>query len=98
AGVAVHHDLVFGQTRSNLVATSIRAHDSERARVIAFDLKGIANGELSSRRADGERFDFVSFKVLELGRRERREVEPLFGLAFELDGERAHEMISLRWK
>ncbi len=98
AGIAVDDDLAFFELGADLVAACVGADELERARVVAFHLEGIADGELLARRADGERFDLLRLKVLQPRGHERREVEPLIGLCLELEAERAHATISLRWK
>ena len=98
AGIAVDDDLAFAERGADLVAARVGADKLERARVLAFHLEGIADSEPLARRADGESFDLLRLQVFQPRRDQRREIEPLIGLALELEAERAHAMISLRWK
>ena len=98
AGIAVDDDLAIVERGADLVAARVGADKLERARVLALQLEGIADGEPLARRADGERLDLLRLQVFQPRRDERREIEPLIGLGLELEAERAHAMISLRWK
>ncbi len=86
ARMTFDNNLAAGKSRADLVATGIGANEVNTRRIVALDLEGVANGALGARRADRQRFDLLAAELRQSLRRERRQVEPLIGLGFQLEG------------